>query len=86
VAAAIIDVVKAHKLQTKEGVPLVKELLTARDQHGFTPFELAIARGSLQCAELFLANGGIPAPKDDEEVYEGLDVGGKKMDWALERG
>ena len=50
--------------------------------HGFTPFNLAIARENFEIAELLLQYGaGIKADYNDYE-YEGLDVGGKKMDWV----
>jgi hypothetical protein len=42
----------------------------------------------VELARTVLERGGVEAPKkdEDENVYEGLDVGGKKMDWALEVG
>lgn len=68
---------------------LILQLLFDRDNQQFTPFEVAIATGKIQPAKILLENGGIGnesnfEEEDQEDQYEGLDVGGKKMDWALE--
>jgi hypothetical protein len=50
---------------------------------------LQFAGATWSWREPVLERGGVEAPKkdEDENVYEGgLDVGGKKMDWALEVG
>eukprot|EP01125_Pyxidicula_operculata_P004026 TRINITY_DN1568_c1_g2_i4.p1 TRINITY_DN1568_c1_g2~~TRINITY_DN1568_c1_g2_i4.p1 ORF type:complete len:578 (-),score=157.46 TRINITY_DN1568_c1_g2_i4:203-1936(-) len=66
--------------------------------YGLTPLELAIARGNIEVASVFLQYGALNlnAPKknklaaanqaasEEDEVYQGLDVGGKKMSWAFE--
>ena len=68
---------------------LLPVLLGTRDSNRMTPFELAIARGNVSTAAVLLRYGGLAveydlAANDDDDAYEGLDVGGKKMDWALE--
>lgn len=55
-----------------------------------TPFELALAYGHVEVAKLLVEAGSIHAimnsssEMEDEDQYKGLDVGGKKMDWALD--
>ena len=63
----------------------LKDLLVDRGYKQFTPFELAIARGNVEGARKLLVAGGIDLPDlSEKNEYKGLDVGGKKMEWAFE--
>eukprot|EP01091_Cochliopodium_minus_P014082 TRINITY_DN470_c0_g2_i1.p1 TRINITY_DN470_c0_g2~~TRINITY_DN470_c0_g2_i1.p1 ORF type:complete len:1824 (-),score=771.42 TRINITY_DN470_c0_g2_i1:113-5584(-) len=63
----------------------LEELLVDRGFRDFTPFELSIARGNVEGARILLKAGGIDLPEISEKgQYKGLDVGGKKMEWAFE--
>eukprot|EP01094_Clydonella_sp_ATCC50884_P008158 TRINITY_DN1745_c1_g1_i2.p1 TRINITY_DN1745_c1_g1~~TRINITY_DN1745_c1_g1_i2.p1 ORF type:complete len:420 (+),score=163.42 TRINITY_DN1745_c1_g1_i2:307-1566(+) len=66
-------------------------MLQRRDRSQLTPFELAVACGEVAAAKALLGLGGAHAVAadaagggDESAEYAGLDVGGKKMDWALE--
>ena len=61
-------------------------LLAGVTRQAHTPFELAIALGNVAAAKELLSIGGLVEVSEEEpdEEYAGLDVGGKKMDWALE--
>jgi len=70
---------------------LVEELLCHHStQHyqgtSLTPFHVAVARGNLDIAKFFVENGGLKVVTEEDlpEIYAGLDVGGQKMDWALD--
>lgn len=76
-----------HPKQKKTS-DILETLLTMRNNMTYIPFELAIALGYTNIASALLEFGGIDAPQpkvSDEEMYEGLDVGGKKMDWVKEQ-
>ena len=51
-----------------------------------TPFNLAIVLGHIETARVLVQRGGVQIVTEDDlpEIYTGLDVGGQKMDWALE--
>lgn len=65
---------------------LLDDLLSATNNKNLTPFETALATGNIEIAEILLQAGCLTAGESiaDEDEYQGLDVGGKKMDWALE--
>ena len=50
------------------------------------PFILAILLEHLNVARVLIRNGGVKVITEEDlpEVYTGLDVGGQKMDWAME--
>jgi len=74
---------------------VLQTLFEATNDMDLTPFELAIACGNVSTAALLLQFGALckgekaavpgEAEEEKEEDYKGLDVGGKKMDWALDR-
>lgn len=76
------------KHKSQESKDVITVLLLDRDSHSLTPFEIAIASGACNLAQIFLENKGIEintlSLQEKREIYEGLDVGGKKMDWAKE--
>jgi len=65
--------------------PLLKFCLGIQ-QASFSSFDAAIVSNNVEIAKILLRTGyAIPMDvQDPDEVYEGLDVGGKKMDWAKE--
>lgn len=75
-----------HPKQKSEPKDLIQSMLLARDSNQFTPLEVAIGNGVTSLAELYLSNKGIDVriKSQEKDDYEGLDVGGKKMDWAKE--
>ena len=62
----------------------IQKLLLPEESYSFryNPFQLAITKGHLEIASLFLQYGGGIKSDYEEFEYEGLDVGGKKMDWV----
>ena len=51
-----------------------------------TPLEVAIARGNKEICKFLIEKGGLKIITEEDlpEIYTGLDVGGQKMDWALD--
>jgi ankyrin repeat protein len=88
-----------HPKQKGQSSDLLDKLLFTFDNHSLTPFELAIAKGNIDAASQLLPYGPLDVPSakaavakqakaekknDDDDFYEGLDVGGKKMSWVSE--
>jgi ankyrin repeat protein len=67
-------------------VTLLEELFSQTDNKRLTPFDAAIACGNIKVAELLIKHGALATKRaaEEEDEYQGLDVGGKKMDWALD--
>lgn len=73
----------ANPMKGKES--FLSQLFQEKSKDGMTCFEMAILAGHTDVARLFLEYGCISnTEKVVEDEYKGLDVGGKKMDWALE--
>lgn len=69
----------------KQKETYLQGLFEEKSKGGLTPFEFAILSGSADVAKLLLEYGAISnTSKQTEDEYKGLDVGGKKMDWALD--
>ena len=72
---------------------LLKELLQPKEPspyNSFTtirlPFHVAVIFGHIDMITILIENGGVEYISEDDlpEIYTGLDVGGQKMDWALD--
>eukprot|EP01126_Amoeba_proteus_P055454 TRINITY_DN6887_c0_g3_i3.p1 TRINITY_DN6887_c0_g3~~TRINITY_DN6887_c0_g3_i3.p1 ORF type:complete len:1928 (-),score=499.26 TRINITY_DN6887_c0_g3_i3:166-5883(-) len=74
----------ADKPLDKDNKKFLIELLNMKNNKDFTAFDLAIVKGNVEIAKELLSHMADCDIPNEENQYKGLDVGGKKMDWAKE--
>jgi len=95
----LVKLIVQHGIENPNPLPPGPKTPNHRNRNGLNPLEMAVSLGKINFVERLLQLGALrkpegvipeseKQPKDEEEeerVYKGLDIGGRKMDWAVKR-